>query len=46
MGLGACTWRHGDGVGWGRGVKYGAVIGWMGGAGDGIWSVRNKLNIK
>jgi hypothetical protein len=33
-------------VGWGGGVGCGADGGWVGGAGNGIWSVKNKLKIK
>jgi hypothetical protein len=31
---------------WGRGVGCGAVRGWMGRAGKGIWCVKYKLKIK
>jgi hypothetical protein len=35
-------WGHpsGDGVGWGGGVGCGTDGGWMGAAGNGIWSVK------
>jgi hypothetical protein len=33
-------------VGWGRSMVCGEVRGWMVGAGNGIWSVNNKLKIK
>jgi hypothetical protein len=36
---------HGDRIGWGGSVGYGAVRGWRG-AGHGIWSVKNKLIFK
>ena len=41
MGVG---WEHpcGDGIRWGGSVGCGAVGGWMG-AGNGIWSIKNKL---
>jgi hypothetical protein len=41
-------WGHpcGDGVGWGGGVGCGAVGGGERRGGDGIWSVKNELQIK
>jgi hypothetical protein len=41
-------WGHprGDRGGLGGGVGCGAVGGWMRGAGNGIWSVKNELHIK
>jgi hypothetical protein len=41
-------WEHsrGDGVGWGGGVGCGTVGRWMGRVGNGIWSVKDKLQIK
>lgn len=33
-------------MGWGRSMVCGEVRGWMVGAGNGIWSVNNKLKIK
>jgi hypothetical protein len=40
------VWGHPseDEVGWGGGVGCGAVRGWMGRAGNGIWSVKNELH--
>ena len=32
--------------GWGGGVGYGAVRGWMAGAGNGIWNVKNNYFLK
>jgi hypothetical protein len=37
---------HGDGVEWGGGVGCGAVRGWVGREGNGIWNVENELQIK
>ena len=41
-------WGHprGDRVGWGRGVGCGTVRGFMGGSGNGIWSVKTELQIQ
>jgi hypothetical protein len=41
-------WGHplGDRVRWGGGMGCGAVRGWVGGAGNGIWNVKIKLKIK
>lgn len=36
---------HGDRVGWGGGVGCGTEGGW-GSAGNGIWNVKNELQIK
>jgi hypothetical protein len=33
-------------MGWGGSVGCGAVGGWTGGAGNGIWSAKNELQIK
>jgi hypothetical protein len=48
MSDGVVRWGHpsGDGVECGGGVGYGAVRGWMGGAGGRILNVKFKLKIK